>query len=135
MRRRRYPLADKTGADQAGQADAEDGQRQTGGDLIDRKAERHQREHQRQQRARENPAERADEDRARKPGAAESAGGADDHHAFDAEIEHARALGHQFAGGRDQQRRRCRQHRQDDRFKQPHGTPFAALKSGGSGRG
>ena len=135
MRRRRDPLADKTGADQAGQADAEDGEREAGGDLIDRKPERHQRENQRQQRAREDPAERAEEDRARKPGAAKSASRADDHHAFDAEIEHARALGHQFAGGRDQQRRRRRKHRQDDRFKQSHGTPFAALKSAGSGRG
>ena len=44
MRRRRDPLADEAGADQAGEADAEDGQRQAGRDLVDREPERQQRE-------------------------------------------------------------------------------------------
>ena len=95
-------------------------ERQTGRDLVDREAQRHHREDQRQQRAGDDPAERADDDRAGEPGAAEAAGRADDHHALDAEIEHAGAFGHQFAGGGDQQRRRCREHRQDDGFKQFH---------------
>ena len=79
-----------------------------------------------EQRAGEDAAKGADRDRAGVQRAAEAAGGADDHHAFDPEIEHARALGHEFAGGRDQQRRRCGQHRKDDGLKQFHGTPFGA---------
>ena len=54
--------------------DAEDGERKTGRDLIDGKAQRHQGEDQRQQRARNDAAERADDDRSREPGAAEAAG-------------------------------------------------------------
>ena len=44
------------------------------------------------------PHERADHRRPRQVGAGEAAGRADDHHAFDAEIEHARALDDEFAG-------------------------------------
>ena len=40
MRRRHDLLADKAGADQAGKTDAENGQRQAGRHLVDRKAER-----------------------------------------------------------------------------------------------
>ena len=47
-------------------------------------------------------------DRAGAVGAGKAAGRADDHHALDAEIEHAGALGDEFAGRREQQRRRCR---------------------------
>ena len=114
--------------------DAKDRQRETGGNLIDGETKRHHRKDQRQQAARDDAAERADDGGTGEPGAAESAGRADDHHAFDAEIEHAGAFGHQLADCCDQQRGGCRKHRQDDSFKQSHGTPFAALKSGGSGR-
>ena len=47
MRRRRDALADEAGADQAGQADAENRQREPGGHLVDREAQRQQREDQR----------------------------------------------------------------------------------------
>ena len=57
-------------------------------------------------------------------GAGEAAGGADDHHALDAEIEHAGALDDQFAGRREQQRRRGGDHRQEDGFKQQHARAF-----------
>ena len=40
MRRRHDLLADEAGADQAGETDTEDGQRQSGRDLVDSKSER-----------------------------------------------------------------------------------------------
>ena len=69
------------------------------------------------------PSSAPDEGRAGEIGAREAAGRAHDHHALDAEIEHARALDHEFAGRREQQRRRRGDHRQDDGFKQSHGRP------------
>ena len=59
-------------------------------------------------------AQRADDDRAGEPGAAKAAGRAHDHHALDAEVEHAGAFGHEFAGRSQQQRRGGREHRKDD---------------------
>ena len=64
MRRQRNLFADEAGADQAGKADAENGQREAGGDLVDRKPQRHQREDQRHQNAGDDAAQRADDDRA-----------------------------------------------------------------------
>ena len=128
MRRRRNLLADEAGADQAGKADAENGQREAGGDLVDRKPQRHQREDQRHQHAGDDAAQRADDDRAGEPGAAEAAGRADDHHALDAEVEHAGAFGHELAGRSQQQRRGGRQHRKDDGLNEPHGTPLVTRK-------
>ena len=122
-------LADKAGADQAGQADAEDRERQAGRHLVDRKAERQHAEDRRQRRTGEDAAQRADQRRSAQIGAGEAAGRAHDHHALDAEIEHARALDHQFARRRQQQRRRRRDHRQDDGLKQQHGRAFAARRS------
>ena len=58
-----------------------------------------------------------------------AAGRADDHHALDAEIEHAGALGHELAGRRDQQRRRGGEHREDDGFNQFHGPPVGVGKT------
>ena len=40
------PLADEAGADQAGQADTENGQCKAGGDLVDGEPQRHYREDQ-----------------------------------------------------------------------------------------
>ena len=60
--------------------------------------------------------------------AAEAAGRAHDHHALDAEIEHAGPFGDELAGCRDQERCRGGEHRQDDGFNQLHGSPV------GSGR-
>ena len=117
------PLADEAGADQAGQADAENGQRQAGRDLVDGEPQRHHREDQRERHAGNDAAERADDGRAGEPGAGKTAGGADDHHALDAEIEHAGALGHQFAGRGQQQRRRGREHRKNDGLNELHWTP------------
>ena len=66
------------------------------------------------------PQQRADQGRAGEIGAGKAAGRAHDHHALDAEIEHAGALDDEFAGRRQQQRRRCGDHRQNDGFKQSH---------------
>ncbi|MHC2844604.1 hypothetical protein ACVINU_007538 [Bradyrhizobium diazoefficiens] len=121
-------LADEAGADQAGEPDAENGQREARCDLVDGEPERHQREDQRHQRARDDAEQRADQNRAGQPGAGKAAGRADDHHSLDAEIEHAGALGHELAGRRDQERRRGGEHRKDDGFNQFHGPPV------GSGR-
>ena len=125
MRRRRDLLADEAGADQARQPDAQNGQCQTGRDLVDREPQRHQRKDQRQQRAGDDAAQRADDDRAGQPGAAKTAGRADDHHAFDAEVQHAGAFGDQLAGRSQQQRRGGRKHRQDDGFDELHQAAFA----------
>ncbi len=128
VHRGRDALADEAGADQAGQADAEDGQRETRCNLVDGEPERHQREHQRHQRARDDAEQRADEDRAGEPRTGKAAGRTDDHHALDAEIEHAGALGHELAGRRDQERRGCGEHREDDGFNQFHGPPVGSGK-------
>ena len=61
MRRRHDLLADKARADQSGKADAEDGQRKAGRDLVDRKAEREDGEDRRHRRAGDDAAERADQ--------------------------------------------------------------------------
>ena len=114
LRRRHDLVADKARADQSRKADAENRQRKAGRDLVDRKAEREDGENRRQCRARDDAAERADQRRARQIGAGEAAGRAHDHHSFDAEIEHAGTLDNQFAGRRQQQRRRGRDHRQDE---------------------
>ena len=113
MRRRHDLLADKAGADQAGKTDAEDGQRQSGRHLVDRKPERQNAEDPRHRRAGQDAAQRAHEDRTGQVGAAEAAGCADDHHAFDAEVEDAGALDHELAGRRQQQRRRGGDDRQN----------------------
>jgi len=55
---------------------------------------------------REDAAQRTDRDRAGEVGAREPHAAPMDHHAFDAEIENARALDHELARGRQQQRRR-----------------------------
>ena len=102
MRSRGNSLAHEAGADQAGKSDTEDGERKAGGDLIDGEAKRHQGKDQRQQGARDDPADGAYGRGAGEPGAAESARRSHDHHALDAEVEHAGAFGHEFAGGRDQ---------------------------------
>jgi len=107
MRRGCDLLPDDAGADQAGQADAEDGERKPGRNLIDREPQCHDGEEQGHQDACNDAAERADRDRAGQERAAEAADGAHDHHAFDAEIEHARTLGDELAGRGDQQWRRC----------------------------
>ncbi len=120
MRRRRDLLADEARADQSGQTDAEDGERETGGHLVDCEAEGQQREHRRQGGARRHPAQRPDGGRPADIGAGETAGGAHDHHAFDPEVEHPCPFGDELAGGREQERRGGGEHRQDDRFNQSH---------------
>ncbi|MGY4416133.1 hypothetical protein ACVWW4_007869 [Bradyrhizobium sp. LB7.1] len=104
MRCRRDALADEASADQAGQTDAEDGQCETRRNLVDRKPERHQREDQRHHRAGDDAEQCANKDRAGQPRTCKAAGGADDHHALDPEIEHAGSFGHELAGRRDQER-------------------------------
>ncbi len=127
-------LADEAGADQARKPDAEDGQRQACCDLIDGESEGQNAEDRRQGRAGENAAQRADQRRPRHIGAGEAAGRADDHHSLDAEIEHAGTLDHQLAGCGQQQRRRSRDDRQDDSFKQQHARASEACGPDGCGR-
>ena len=126
-------LSDVARTDQPREADAEDGQRETGRDLIGCKPERQRREDRRERHAAENAAQRADSDRAGVVGARKAAGGADDHHALDAEIQNAGALDDQFAGRRKQQRRRGGDHGEQDGFNELHGQPSARTR-GGSGR-
>lgn len=105
-------LADETGTDEAGESDAQDGQRQPCRNLVDRKPERHQCEDERHQCACDDAEQRADKDRAGQPCTCKATCGADDHHALDAEIEHAGAFGYEFAGRRDQEWRRGGEHRE-----------------------
>ena len=119
-------LPDIARADQPGEADAEDGEREAGRDLVGGEPERQRGEHRRERRAAENAAQRAERDRAGVIGAGEAAGRADDHHALDAEIENAGALDDQFARGREQQRRRGGDHGEQDGFNELHGRPSGA---------
>ena len=128
LRSRRDFLADEAGADQAGKADTQNSQREAGGDLVDRQPQRHQREDQRHQQAGDDAAERADNHRPCKPGAAEAAGCTHDHHALNAEVKYAGAFSHELAGRSQQQRRGGRQHRKDDGLNEPHWTPLVTRK-------
>jgi hypothetical protein len=102
VRRRHDSFADELRADQPGKADAENRQRQSGCHLIDGETKRQNAEYCRQTRSGKHAAERPDQSRARKIRAGETACGADDHHALDAEIEHARAFHHELARRREQ---------------------------------
>ena len=127
MRRLLDPLADEVRADQSRQADTEDRQREAGRDLVDREPQREQREDRRHAGAGRGAGDGADGDRAREIGRREAAGGAHDHHALEAEIEHAGALDDELARCGEQQRRRRRDHREKDGFKQSHERPRRAM--------
>ena len=52
-----------------------------------------------------------------------------DHHALDAEVQHARALGHELADGRDEQRRRRGDDGEQDGFESAHVRPAPRARS------
>ena len=146
MRRRHNLLADKAGADQARKTDAEDGQRQSGRDLVDRKSERQNAENPRQRGTGQDAAKRADKDRTGQIGTGEAAGCANDHHALNAEVENAGAFDHKLAGRRQQERRRGGDDRENkadrenqlydvgERFKHGQARPFARWARSACGR-
>ena len=89
--------ADESRADQPRQAEPENRQRKPGRHLVDGEPEREHGENCRHRHARQDAADGADQGRSGELGAAKAADRAHDHHAFDAEIEHAGALDHEFA--------------------------------------
>ena len=97
----------ETVADHRRQARTEDRQRQAGGILVGEEGQRQHAEQHRRCRAAGNAGK--DGERQRQPGKGdpEGQGGARQHHAFDAEIEHAGLFDDQFAE-RGENQRRCR---------------------------
>ena len=135
LRCRHDLFPDEARPDQPRQADPENRQCEPGRHLVDREAQGEHGKNGRQRRARRQSAERTDEGGTGHVGARESAGGAHDHHPFHAEIEHARPLGHELAGRRQQQRRRSGQHGKNDGFSQSHELSCDESASGEFGRG
>ena len=113
MRRRIALHPDIAGADEAGESQPEDGQRQSRGDLVGRQPHGEDAEQGGEQQARPGPAEGAEPGRSGLGGDGEPGGRAEHHHALDAEIEHAGALDHEFADAGQDQRCRRRQHRDE----------------------
>ena len=93
-------------APQGGDAEAENGQRQPGRDLVGEQRLGQEAEQQRHQRAGRQCGEDAGQIVAGLDGRREAGNGADDHHAFDAEVEHTGLFDHQFADRGEDQRRR-----------------------------
>ena len=124
-------LADIAGADQRREADTEDGERQSGRDLIGQQGQGQHGEDQRHRRAGERRRDDAEHGAAGAERHREADDGAHEHHALDAEIEHARFLGDELAGRGQQQRRRGGDHRQRHRGDQRelvHAAPPAGTR-------
>ncbi len=84
-------------ADLAGNAEAENGERKTGRHLVGDERQRQETEEQREERAAGDAREDPDIGRARHLRGGEGKHGAHHHHALDAEVQHARAFGDEFA--------------------------------------
>ena len=108
-------------ADQPGQAQAQQGQGEPGGDLIGDQTLRQDREQQRHGQAGDRAAGDPDQRRTGDLGASEGANRPHHHHALDAKVEHPGPFDHQFADGRQQQRRGGGDDGQDDGFERAHG--------------
>jgi len=123
---------DIAGADEAGESEPQDGQRQPRGDLVGRQNHGEQAEEGGEQQARAGPAEGTEPGRSGPGGDGEAGGRAQHHHALDAEIEHAGALHDEFADAGQDQRRRRRQHRDEDHLDdvEAHGIPLAPAPPG-----
>ena len=104
LHRRRQRLADETLADQAGGADAEDGQRQPCRGLIGHQRDRQHREQQRHRRPRQRASRHRQHGRAGGERHAKGGDGAHQHHPLKPEVQHAGALRHQLAHGGEQER-------------------------------
>ena len=104
-RHRADRLADEGPPGERGQAHAEQRQRQAGGDLIGLQRDREKAEDQRHQHAGRDGGEIAECEAAGAEADGEGRHCADQHHAFDTEVEHAGLFGDQFAErGIDQRR-------------------------------
>ena len=118
--------ADKTAADEGRQADAEQGQRKAGGNLVGLQRQREESEEQRQRHPRQHAGNEAEREAAGLAGDGEARDRATEHHAFDAKVQHARALDDKFAEARINQRRggadRARQDR--DQLFRVHAASF-----------
>ena len=116
-RKARQPLgrrADEARADQRAEPDAEDGQRQPRRHLIGEQRHREHGEDQRQRRAGERAGNDAEAAAAGGDRGRERGHRARQHHALDAEVQHARLLDHQLAERREQERGRGADHRDQD---------------------
>ena len=118
-------LPDEGLADHAREAESEQRESEPGRDLVGGKPQHQEAE----QAGKRHPARHGGDDAqiggAGQLRAREAGHGADDHHALDAEIEDARALRHELAERRDQQRRRGRDDGKDDRLEAGHGASSA----------
>ena len=101
-------------ADERGDAEPEDADGEARRHLVGEEDEHQRGEDERQRRGREPAGGEAEEVRAGERGDGEGGRSAGRHHALDAEIEHAGALGDHLAHGGEEHRRRRRQHAAED---------------------
>ena len=121
-------------ADQAGEAKAEDREREAGCDLVRREPQDEEREQGREHQPRRDRAGHAYDRGAGQDRRCEPAGRPHRHHALDAEVEDARLLDDEFAQGRDQQRRRRRDDGHEDCFPDAHRVRPSPSQRCGRGR-
>ncbi len=94
------------GTDQGAEPGAEDRERKAGRHLVGEKGQRQDGKDQRHRHAGQDSQQNAQQRTAGMNGRREADDGADQHHAFDAEIEDPGLFRHQLSGRRQQQRRR-----------------------------
>ncbi len=125
-----HRAADEAAACQCRQADAENGQRQTGCHLVGGQREREEAEDQRGSRRCQHGRQHPDDRLTGESGYRKAGDGTDQHHAFDTEVEHAGFLHHKFAKGRQQDGRGGPDDAHDDRYQQPagHDASFASVR-------
>ena len=107
-------------ADQAREPQSQQGERQPGRNLRRHQGLGQEGEEHRHGDARGQPGHNADQRRAGRVGGGEAAYRAHDHHAFDAQVEDARAFRDELSGRRQQQWRGRRDDRQNDGFQGSH---------------
>ena len=98
------PAARQRFPDQAGKPEAEKGEREAGRHLVGDEGQGEEAEEQRHQHSGKDRSEETEKRPAGDEGRAEAAHRAHDHHAFDAEIEHAGTLDDELADRREQER-------------------------------
>ena len=101
--------------EQRAEPDPENGEGEPGGDLVGDEAQSQKPEEERERRAGQRAGGGPGIEAAGSRGDRKGAHRADQHHALDAEVEDPGFLGHQLAEGREQQRRRRGDHRDQDR--------------------
>ena len=129
MRRRIALHADVVRAEKSRQAEPEDGQREAGGDLVRRETDREDSEQGGEQEARAGSAERTEKGRVGLRRHREAGGGAEDHHPFETEVEHPRALRDEFADAGEDEGRRGGQDRDEHHLDDVEGHDLLRLPS------